>query len=99
VDDAAIQYLNFRFLKKDCPTDVISFPIGEEVGLWGEVYVSVDRTREQAKDYGVPPSEELARCVIHGVLHLLGYDDGTARKREEMRGKEEEYLGKVRDWL
>jgi probable rRNA maturation factor len=63
--------------------------------MWGEVYVSTERTSEQAVDYGVPPKEELARCVIHGVLHLLGYDDGTAFGRREMKAKEEEYLGKA----
>jgi probable rRNA maturation factor len=67
--------------------------------MWGEVYVSTERTAEQALDYGVPPKEELARCVIHGVLHLLGYDDGTVRDRREMTAKEEEYLGKVRRLL
>jgi probable rRNA maturation factor len=95
VDDTAIRDLNFRFLRKDRPTDVIAFPLGDVKGIWGEVYVSMDRTRQHAKDFGVPPEEELARCVIHGVLHLLGYDDGTVREREEMRGKEEEYLGRV----
>jgi probable rRNA maturation factor len=91
-DDAFIRGLNARFLKKDRPTDVIAFPLGEDGGPWGEVYVSVERTAEQAEEYGVPPREELARCVIHGVLHLLGYDDGTKREREGMRRKEDEYL-------
>jgi probable rRNA maturation factor len=56
------------------------------------VYVSVERTDEQAAEYGVPRKQELARCVIHGVLHLLGHDDGTKREREAMRLKEEKYL-------
>jgi probable rRNA maturation factor len=98
-DDAAIRGLNLRFLKRDRPTDVIAFPIGDVNGIWGEVYVSVDRTRQHAKDYGVPPEEELARCVIHGVLHLLGYDDGTVRQWEEMKGKEEEYLRKTKNFI
>jgi len=98
VDDAAIRDLNLRFLKKDRPTDVIAFGLGDG-DVWGEVYVSAERTAEQAGDYGVPPKEELARCVIHGVLHLLGYDDGTVRERRVMKGKEEEYLGKVGELL
>jgi probable rRNA maturation factor len=77
---------------------VIAFGLGDG-DVWGEVYVSAERTREQAADYGVPPKEELARCVIHGVLHLLGYDDGTVRERRAMKGKEEEYLGKMRGVL
>jgi probable rRNA maturation factor len=95
VDDAAIRDLNSRFLKKNRPTDVMAFPLGDEGEVWGEVYVSVDRTRGQAKDYGVTPVEELARCVIHGVLHLLGYDDVTVRQRSEMRRKEDLYLREV----
>jgi probable rRNA maturation factor len=78
-------------------TDPNSRTFGGEV--WGEVYVSAERTREQAVDYGVPPKEELARCVIHGVLHLLGYDDNTVRERRAMKGKEEEYLGKAGELL
>jgi probable rRNA maturation factor len=114
VNDAAIQDINVRFLRRNRPTDVIAFELGGRAAtsvaplsgtdpdsgtfggdMWGEVYVSTERTSEQALDYGVPPKEELARCVIHGVLHLLGYDDGTARERAAMRAKEEEYLGKV----
>lgn len=94
-DNAFIRGLNGRFLGKDRPTDVIAFPLGEEGGAWGEVYVSVERTGEQAAEYGVSPEQELARCVIHGVLHLLGYDDGTKRDRDKMRRKEEEYLKKT----
>ncbi len=94
-DNAFIRGLNSRFLGKDRPTDVIAFPLGEEGGVWGEVYVSVDRTGEQAVEYGVSPEQELARCVIHGVLHLLGYDDGMKRDRDKMRRKEEEYLKKT----
>ena len=92
-----IQDLNVRFLKRNRPTDVIAFPLGEDGDVWGEVVVSVERTTEQARAYGATPGEELARCVIHGVLHLLGYDDGTVRERKRMKEKEEAYLEAVRD--
>ena len=98
VSDAVIRGINARFLKRNRPTDVIAFELGEG-DTWGEVYVSVERTAEQAADYGVTAAEELARCVIHGVLHLLGYDDGTVRDRRAMKAKEEVYLGKVRRLL
>jgi probable rRNA maturation factor len=91
-DDAFLRGLNARFLKKDRPTDVIAFSLGEDGGPWGEIYVSVERTAEQAGQYGVHPKQELARCVIHGVLHLLGYEDATGRERDGMRRKEDEYL-------
>jgi probable rRNA maturation factor len=118
VNNAVIRDINVRFLKKDRPTDVIAFELGDRVAttsgplsgidpnlrtfggdVWGEVYVSADRTAEQAVEYGVPPAEELARCVIHGVLHLLGYDDGAVRERRSMKAKEEEYLRKTRKLL
>ena len=118
MSDAVIRDINVRFLKKDRPTDVIAFELGDRAAatsgplsgtdlylrtfggdVWGEVYVSAERTAEQAAEYGVPPAEETARCVIHGVLHLLGYGDGTVRERRAMKAKEEEYLEKARKFL
>lgn len=77
VSDRRIQELNRRFLKRDRPTDVISFNcvgphLPGEPRLLGEVYVSRDRARAQARDYGVSYSSEIRRLVVHGLLHLLG---------------------------
>ena len=77
VTDRRIQTLNRRFLKRDRPTDVISFNSEEprlpgEPYLLGEVYVSCDRARAQAREYGVSYGSELRRLVLHGLLHLLG---------------------------
>lgn len=96
VDDAEIQRLNLTFLNKDRPTDVIAFPLeDDEDTVWGEVYVSVDRARAQAAQYGVPQHHELARLMIHGVLHLAGYDDLSEEKKTEMTAREEYYLEKL----
>ena len=77
VNDRRIHELNRRFLKRDHPTNVISFNCDEprlpgEPRLLGEVYVSRDRARAQAREYGVSYASELRRLVLHGLLHLLG---------------------------
>lgn len=96
VDDKKIRELNRRFLQSDRPTDVMAFPLeDEDTGVWGEVYVNGDLAREQASIYGVSFEEELARLIVHGVLHLLGYDDGDENSREEMREREDHYLARV----
>jgi len=96
-DDTMLKELNRRFLKKNRPTDVIAFPLGDggEEEVWGEVYVSIERAREQALIYHVSFNEELARLIIHGVLHLLGYDDKDESSKKEMRAKEDYYLGEI----
>ena len=77
VTDRRIHALNRRFLRRDRPTDVISFnndgpQLPGEPRLLGEVYISRDRAREQAREYGVSYASELRRLVLHGLLHLLG---------------------------
>jgi len=77
VDDSRMRELNHRFLRRDRPTDVLAFPLklrepGGPRGLLGEVYVSRDRAREQAKRYAVKYHDEVRRLVLHGILHLLG---------------------------
>ena len=96
VDDSAIQELNSRFLQKDVATDVIAFPLeDEEEGVWGEVYISGERAKEQSSEYGVSFEEELARLIVHGVLHLVGYEDGNRSSRKRMREKEDYYLTRI----
>ncbi len=93
VNDSEIQNLNLGFLGKERPTDVIAFPLDDEADeIWGEIYISVDRAREQAKTYNVTIHEELARLVIHGILHLLGFKDHTCSERKKMTDKENQYL-------
>jgi rRNA maturation RNase YbeY len=77
VSDREIHALNLRFLHRDRPTNVISFDCDEpllpgEPRLLGEVYISRDRARAQAREYGVSYASELRRLVLHGLLHLLG---------------------------
>jgi probable rRNA maturation factor len=88
VDDSYMTELNQRFAGKETTTDVLAFPLKDEFekDILGEIYISVDRARRQAKDYGIPMEKELRHLVIHGLLHLAGYS------HSEMRSRSEEYL-------
>ena len=103
--DRLVRRLNREWRGKDRPTDVLSFPAGDPPPLppgaeessgpyLGEIVISVPRCREQAAMQGVDPGVELARLVIHGVLHLLGYDHGDVMERVRMQARER----KLRAW-
>lgn len=79
-DDRELQRLNRMFLAQDSPTDVLSFPAGTGDGL-GEIAISVERARQQAKEHGHSDDEEIRILMLHGVLHLLGMDHETDRGR------------------
>ncbi|MFT3883416.1 MAG: rRNA maturation RNase YbeY [Gemmatales bacterium] len=89
--DTAIHALNKRFLDHDEPTDVITFPYSSKP-LHGDLAISTDTAISAAAERGHEPHEELLLYVIHGILHLVGYDDTSDKKRTEMRKKEAEYL-------
>lgn len=95
VDDDTIRRLNAQYRKKDTPTDVLSFPMEQDIRipgisrLLGDVVISMDTAARQAKAGGRSLDEELCHLVIHGVLHLLGYDDATAEAYTEMVEKGE----------
>ena len=89
VDDRLSRKLNRRFLGHDRPTDVIAFPLDEKSNLEGEIYVNLDKARRQARAYDVTGANETARLIIHGTLHLLGYDDRTRAKARRMKARED----------
>ena len=91
VSDQELLQMNRQFLQHDYLTDVITFPI-EEDPLEGEIYISIDRAREQAMDYGVGVHDEVCRLAIHGTLHLAGHDDATPQERAAMGALEDRYL-------
>ncbi len=82
VGDKKIQELNKRFRKKDKPTDVLSFNYDEGKVL-GDVIISRETTRRNARRYGVSYLDEVKRLVIHGTLHVLGYDHGRRMRHAE----------------
>lgn len=96
VNNPHIHRLNKQFLDHDEPTDVLTFPYtdpGKKVE--GEVVIGYEVAAEYAADRGIAVGQELLLYVIHGCLHLCGYDDKTAKAAKEMRGKEREYLKKL----
>lgn len=93
VDDATIQSLNLRHLGHDDPTDVISFPLERRGGyLEGEIVASLDTARKAAAELGWPAEDELLLYVVHGTLHLVGYDDLSDTDRARMRCCERRHL-------
>ena len=86
VDDETIHALNVQYLQHDYATDVISFVLEQAAGhLEGEVIVSADMAATVAQEYGWPAQHELLLYVIHGTLHLVGYDDKDPQKKIEMQ--------------
>lgn len=92
VSDNYLLDMNQRHLNHDYYTDIITFDYCEEDRVLGDLFISVDRVRDNAKQLGVPEGLELNRVVAHGVLHLCGYKDKTKEEEEEMRRKENEAL-------
>ena len=93
IDNRQMRRLNRTYLGHDYPTDVIAFPLEEGKRIEGEIYVNADRARIQARRYRVSFNEEVARLVIHGTLHLAGYDDTTRRASAVMKEAEDRELG------
>lgn len=90
-DDYLLE-INRSFLKHDYFTDIITFDLSEDLETVGEVYVSIDRVRENSQTHGATYSEELLRVIFHGALHLIGYGDKKKREITLMREKEDHYL-------
>ena len=91
-DDAYLHKLNVQFLNHDTLTDIISFDNSLGKQIHGEIYISVERVKENAATYQVAFLEELHRVIIHGVLHFCGYKDKTKKQQETMSCKENEAL-------
>ena len=101
-DDKEIRRLNKKYRRKDKATDVLSFAPAEAKGfvchenILGDVVISAETAKRQAKEYGVSFAEEFARLLIHGILHLLGYDHENVSKRKalEMQELEDKLLAR-----
>ena len=88
VSDEELLEINKAHLNHDYYTDIITFDYSTQRKLEGEIYVSIDRVKENGKNF----SEELIRVISHGVLHMLGYKDKSEEEVKTMRGKEEEWI-------
>lgn len=85
-----IQKLNAKFRKIAKPTDVLSFEY-KESDLLGEIYISLPKAKQQAREYGSTYDQEIVRLVVHGMFHLLGYDHQTKKDREKMEKEERKF--------
>lgn len=91
--DKYLLNINNSFLNHDYYTDIISFDLSEKKGsLIGEVYISVDRVKENAKTHHTSYKEELLRVIFHGALHFCGYKDKKPADAKEMRAQENKWL-------
>ena len=90
--DNYILDVNMKYLQHDYFTDIITFDYCEKDVLSGDLFISIDSVRENALYYGTEFSDELNRVMVHGLLHLIGYDDHTEKDVAVMRQKENYYL-------
>lgn len=91
--DTYLLEMNQQFLQHDTYTDIITFELsGDPDVTEGEIYISIDRVRENAQKFGVSEEQELHRVIFHGALHLCGYKDKTKKEASLMRQKEDECL-------
>lgn len=90
--DEYLLNINKQYLNHDYYTDVISFDYTEDGIISGDIFISVDTVKDNAKEYEVEFEKELARVMVHGVLHFIGYKDKTDEDAKLMRQKENQYL-------
>lgn len=90
--DTYLYDMNVEYLDHDTLTDIITFPYQEPPQIEGDIFISIDRVRDNAQLYEVPFEQELRRVIIHGVLHLSGQGDKTEAEAAKMRRLEEEAL-------
>lgn len=91
--DNYILDINMKYLQHDYFTDIITFDYCEGETLSGDLFISIDSVRDNAQFYGSTFADELNRVMVHGILHLIGYDDHTPDEQKQMREKENYYLG------
>ena len=90
-NDEYLHQINLKYLQHDNFTDIITFPYNTQP-IEGDIFISIERVRENAQKYQVAFEKELHRVMVHGVLHLLGYLDKSKEEKEQMTQKEDDYL-------
>ncbi len=97
--DSYLKKMNRKYLNHDYFTDIITFPSSSpgEKSISGDIYISIDRIKDNAQQYGIKFSDELHRVMVHGLLHLCGFGDKTEVEKKQMR-KQEDICLKKRAW-
>lgn len=95
VSDESLLSMNQQYLKHDTYTDIITFDYCEDNVVSGDMFISIDRVRENAQMFNVGEDQEFNRVLVHGLLHLLGQKDKSKGDSDEMRSKEELWLSKI----
>ena len=90
--DKYLLEINKKYLDKDYYTDIITFDYSKGKHISGDLFISIERIRENAKEYGTETKKELLRVMAHGMLHLIGYGDSTEDEKNHMRRLEDECL-------
>lgn len=93
-DDAHTD-LNIKYLDHDYSTDILTFDLSEDESIQGEIYINAMVCRNNASEYGVSVENEFYRLMIHGLLHLIGFDDHTDEEKREMTAQEDRYLQRL----
>lgn len=88
-DDEYLYEMNRQYLNHDTYTDIITFDYGDGTVLHGDIFISVDRVTENAKDRGIAVKKELLRVMAHGLLHMTGLKDKTEEEKARMRAEED----------
>lgn len=91
-DDSYLHGINLEFLNHDTLTDIITFDYNVDKEVNSEIYISIERVKENANDFGISFENELHRVMIHGILHLCGYKDESISEQKEIRSKEDKAL-------
>lgn len=91
-DDEFLLQINKTYLRHNTFTDIITFDLSDDLSIDGEIYISLERVKENAKNFEVKFVDEIHRVMIHGVLHLIGYNDKTPSQQRKMKAKEDYYL-------
>lgn len=92
MSDEQLYEMNMEYLSHDTYTDILTFDMSEGEEIAGDMYISIDRVKDNAKNLGVDWEEELDRVMVHGLLHLMGYNDKTEEEQKEMRKREDIHL-------
>ena len=97
IDDVKMRELNREYRNIDRTTDVLSFPLQEGPGeiLLGDIIISIETSLRNSKRYGLEHEEEIIKLLVHGILHLFGYDHKKKKERDQMREKEKELLSMI----